>query len=715
MPEDTETKKTGRTPAELEEFLGQARKRFSAAAEDEKELREKFSDDLRFASPDGEDQWDAKMLAQRKAANRPALTFPRCHIFVQQVSNEARQNKPQVKYAVSDGGDEDTAEIMEGLARYIQYSSDAQVAYETAVEYSAGGSFGYYRFLTEYCDYDSDDLDLKVVPVLDPLTVYGILVPAIFGRKPKYWFVIQDIPKDEFKAEYPDSEMASLSWDEAEKECDGWVGSEYVRIAEYWWVTEERTKGSRRPKITIRCCKTNGLEILPGDDGESSETIWPGTKCNIMAVLGAQMIRDGKPTLSSIVRPQKTAQQLINYSKSRIAETLAQAPVSPYMTPEGSIAGYEAQWETLNTKPRPNITYKAYDASGRALPRPERDVSEAPIGSLSAFVAQEIDDMKATTGIYDASLGAQGNETSGRAILSRQQQSNLATMHFMDNLERSFKQAGEVMGELIPKIYDAARTIKILGPDEAQKIVKINQMHTDETGKDRHYDLAGTKGSWVVTMGKSYSSKRMEAFDNMQTVIQANPDLMNVIGDIMFRNYDGAGAEEMADRLHKMLPPQLQDDQNELPPQAQAAVAQAQQQSQMIQGEMQKLQFEKAAKVAEHQGKMQQIAAQFHADMALAAQDKETKLAVAEISTKAQSQSERDALVADLWKQFHAQAHDSAMAAQDHAHSQQMAAQQAAHQQDAQAQQADAASAQSAQEAVQQQAQQAAQPDSAQV
>jgi hypothetical protein len=201
------------------------------------------------------------------------------------------------------------------------------------------------------------------------------------------------------------------------------------------------------------------------------------------------------------------------------------------------------------------------------------------------------------------------------------------------------------MGELIPKIYDAARTIKILGPDEAQKIVKINQMHTDETGKDRHYDLAGTKGSWVVTMGKSYSSKRMEAFDNMQTVIQANPDLMNVIGDIMFRNYDGAGAEEMADRLHKMLPPQLQDDQNELPPQAQAAVAQAQQQSQMIQGEMQKLQFEKAAKVAEHQGKMQQIALQHQADMALEQQKLEAQITVAEISTKAQSQTERDALV----------------------------------------------------------------------
>jgi hypothetical protein len=429
MPEDT---------LKVDEFLATARKRFSAAAEDEKHLRDKFVSDLKFASPDGDDQWDPQLKMQREAAGRPAMSFPRCHTFVQQVSNEARQRKPTIKFSPRLDQDQDTADILEGLARYIQYDSQAQVAYETAIEYSAGGSWGFYRFLTEYCDDDSDDLELKIYPVLDPLTVYGIVVPAVFGRKPKYWFVIEEIPKEEFELQYPNSEMASLTWSEAERRGDGWAGKDSVRIAEYWWVEEKRVKGKRRPQTIIKTCKTNGMEILPGDDGEDSTTTWPGTICNVVAVLGKQMIMEGKPKLFSVVRPQKGAQQLINYSKSRIAETLSTSPISPFMVADGQIQGYEKQWESLNTVMRPFLTYKIVDSSGRALPPPARQVYEPPIQSLSAFVAQEIDDLKATTGIFDASLGAQSNETSGKAILARKDQANLTTMHYIDNLGRSF-------------------------------------------------------------------------------------------------------------------------------------------------------------------------------------------------------------------------------------------------------------------------------------
>lgn len=691
-----------------DDFLATMRKRFAAAAEDEKELRAKFVSDLKFASPDGEGQWDPQLKQDRENAGRPAMAFPRCHTFVQQVSNDARQNKPQVKFAQSDDGDKETAEIMEGLARYIQYSSNAQEAYETAIEYSAGGSFGYYRVLTDYCDDDSDDQDIKVVAVRDPLTVYGILLPSVFGRKPRFWFVVEDIPKDEFKALYPDSEVASLSWDEAERRGESWIGSESIRIAEYWCVEEKRVKGKRKPQITIKFCKTNGLEILPGDDGETSETVWPGTICNVIPVLGKQMIIEGKATLSSVVRPQKSAQQMLNYAKSRIAETLSQAPVSPFLVAEGQVAGYESQWETINTFPRPFITYKLTDNAGRPVPPPQRQTFEPPIQALSTFVMQESEDMKATTGIYDAALGSSGtNETSGQMVMRRQQQSNLTTMHFMDNLERSFKLAGEVIGELIPKIYDAARIIKILGPDEAQKIVTINQKHTNAAGQPRHFDLASAKGSWVITMGHSFSSKRMESFDMMQQVLQGQPGLLNVIGDIFFQNSDLAGADQLAERFHKMLPPQLQDDENNpLPPQAQAAVAQAQQQAQAMQGELQKMAMERQGKVIEHQGKMQQIAAQFQADMALAQQDRETKLAVAEIGTKAQSAGERQAFVEDLWKQFHSQSHDIAMQKDDQDHQQAMSQQQADQQSQMADQTAQNQSAQSAQDAAQSQAQQ---------
>lgn len=684
------------------EFLGRMRKQFSASAEDEKELRTKFSSDLKFASPDGDQQWDPLLKMQREQAGRPAMAFPRCHTFVSQVSNEARQNKPQIKFAPRLDADQDTAEIYEGLARFIQYESDAQIAYETAIEYSAGASFGYYRFMTAYAEDEGDEQELKILPVLDPLTVYGILVPACFNRKPKYAFVIEEIPKDEYKMAYPDSELASLPWQDAERTGEGWIGSESVRIAEYWWIEEKKVAGKRRPKGVVRFCKTNGMEILPGEDGETSETEWPGSSIAIIPVLGKQMIMDGKPQLFSVVRPQKAAQLLINYSKSRIAETLSTSPISPFMVVEGQISGYENEWANLNTSMKPTLTYKNIDVMGKPAGPPQRQISEPPIQSLSAFVAQEVDDMKATTGIFDASLGNKGNETSGQAIARRQQQSDLTTLHYMDNLARSFKKGGEIIAEIIPKIYDTAREIQILGVDEAPKIVLINKQHNDKSGQPKMFDMTKGKYNLVVTMGKAFDSKRMETFDTMQQVLATQPNLINMIGDIFFRNSDLAGADQLAERFKKMLPPQLQDQDGEpIPPQAQQQIAQAQHEVQVLNAACQhyealvaQLQFEKKAQVVKSS-----------TDYAMRKMEVEADLAKAEITTKAQNQNERITFVEDLIKQVVGQQHDAQMgqqqAQQDAALSQQGAQQQSG----LATQQAQQQSQQSAQDAQQSQQQ----------
>ena len=688
------------------EFMALARKRFSASAEDEKELRAKFVSDLKFASPDGDEQWDPQVKMQREMAGRPAMSFPRCHTFVQQVSNEARQKKPQIKFAPRLDQDKDTADILEGLARYIQYDSQAQVAYETAIEYSAGASFGYYRFITDYCDDDSDDLELKVLPVLDPLTIYGILVPACFNRRPMYGFVVEDMTKEEYTAKYPDTELSSLPWTEGEREGQGWVGSDSVRIAEYWTCERAKIKGKKRLGWKVKSYKINGFEILPGDDGESSETEWPGSSIPIIPVLGKQLIQEGKPKLYSVVRPQKGAQQLINYSKSRIAETLSVSPVSPFMVAAGQIKGFEQQWNSLNTVVRPYLEYNMVDNAGRPVPPPSRQVQEPPIQSLSAFVAQEVDDMKATTGIFDASLGASANEISGKAILARKDQSNLTTMHYIDNLARSFKVAGDIIAEVVPKIYDTERDIEILGEDEKQKIVTINAEHVDATGKTHNYKVKDAKMSYVVSMGQAFDSKRAESFDTMQQVLASAPQLLNIIGDLFFRQSDLAGADQIADRLQVMLPPQLQKNDEGIPPEAQAQIAQLKQQTQEATGQAQQLMMEKHGEMWKTQGKIKEIEAKFMADANLEKMKLENALAIAEVQTKAQNQQERAQMYADMQSDFHQSAHEAAMGAAQNQATQQQQAQQAQNQSQQSAQ--DAAQGQQAQaaQAAQQQQQQ---------
>jgi hypothetical protein len=597
---------------ELEEFMATARKQFDTDVAEEKDIRDEAALDLRFVAGD---QWDEKLKTARTLASRPSLTFNRCHTFVQPISNEARQNKPQVKFIGAEDDDEDLAEIYEGLARHIQYDSDAQVAYETAIEYSAGGGFGYHGLITEYCDGGrSDDQDLKVRIFPDPFAVYGVLIPSILGYEPDHAFIVSHLTKAEYKLQFPQSEMSAegFDWDGAKGNSGGWISDDKVRVAEYWVVEKEAKKtASGRTYFEKKVCyyKINGSEVL-------EETEWMDEVIPIFAVLGKQMVIDGTPKLFSVVRFQRDPQQLINLYKSRIAETLGTSPISPYIADPRQIAGYETQWANLNRNSTAILPHNAI-IDGQVVPPPQRQVLEPPIQAYSEAVQQEVEDMKATTGMYDAARGAESNEKSGIAIQRRQQQAAITNMHFLDNLERSFKKSGSAIARLIDKLYaDVKRKIRILGKDEEPKIVAINQKSKD--GKE--YKFGTSEFDVIVTMGRAFSTKRMESFDMMSSVIQASPDILPMVGDIFFANSDMAGADQLAERFKKMLPPNLQEQpEGETPDPAQVQAENAQLKAQMqemgaalqeaqnplkvkemeIQGQREKFQHEKEMKSAE--------------------------------------------------------------------------------------------------------------------
>jgi hypothetical protein len=260
------------TDTELSEFLATARKRFEQDSTDEKDIREEAAKDLRMEA--GE-QWDEKVKADREKAGRPVLTFPREHTFVQQVANEARQNKAQIKFVPETDEGKDSADIKEGLARHIQSEPDATVAYENAAEYAAAGSFGYYRIATEYCDDESWDQDIKIKPVLDPFSIYGILIPSCFGIEPDHAFEVEEVPLDTSSAIILIPKPIAQNWD-SESDGEGWIGTETVRIAGYWLFEDDGFKTLKRKnangeeetrkvaKKKIKYYKINGVEILPG-------------------------------------------------------------------------------------------------------------------------------------------------------------------------------------------------------------------------------------------------------------------------------------------------------------------------------------------------------------------------------------------------------------------------------------------------------------------
>lgn len=584
------------------------------AADSESEIRREAAEDLRFVAGD---QWDEKVKSDRLKAGKPALTFNRLPTFEQQVSNEVRQNKPSIKFSpVDNGADIDTAKVYEGMARHIQYASKADVAYETALQYSVSGSFGYFRLLTDYCHDESFDQELKFAPVLDPFSVYGIMIPTCLGLRPRYGFVVSDMEKETYKQKYGD--VAPFDWEMARKTAPDWVSDTHVKVAEYHYVeSKEREllliedgsgnsesvlsdelegeskaalkdlisrgelKTAKRRKVSVdqvKCCLINGVGVIPDSDTE-----WPGKRIPVFAVLGSQKIIDGKPRLFSLVRFMRDPQILINYYKTSIAENIGITNRVPYIGYKGQFT--DPRWQNANVVNYAYLEVEPTTVNGNIAPLPQRQHIEPAIQALSGAAAQEIDDLKAIAGIFDSSLGAEGNEKSGIAIQRRQAQSSITNLHFIDNLKRAQEEAGSELGVVIPVIYDTARQVRVIGEDESERVVTVNAPYEDpDTGEVKTHMLDAGRYDVAVNVGPSNATKRQETFEFIANLAQANPIILEIDGDILLRNSDAAGADEMADRHKKYIGlkyPGLVEEEGkkkvEIPPQIQSKMAQYEQ------------------------------------------------------------------------------------------------------------------------------------------
>src|SRR5262245_6216787 len=336
------------------------------------------------------------------------------------------------------------------------------------------------------------------------------------------------------------------------------------------------------------------------------------------------MFVEGKRFIFSLIRFARDPQKLYNFYRSSEAEAVMLGTMAPWIGVKGAFR--DRRWETANSTPWSYLEYEPSDIAGNPVPPPQRNVFESPIQALSLGAAHASDDIKATTNIFDPSLGAQGNETSGIAIQRRQSQSGMANMHFLDNLNRAIRHCGAILVDLIPKIYDTPREVRILGEDRTQQIVKVNQQYRDDKGKDRCYDFSLGTYDVALTIGPSYPTQRLEAFDTMTRMAQAYPQLLQVAGDLIFANGDFPGAEQIADRLKRTLPPELQDPPDGSEPLPPEVMAKLQQDAQMIQQLTQALQQANQL--------IQSGAAQIQSDQWKAALKAQTDLLIAEMRAK---------------------------------------------------------------------------------
>lgn len=591
-----------------EAILETAKKRFAIAQECWAEAHAAALEDWRFRAGD---QWPEQIKKERQADQRPTLVINKILPSLRQVTNDQRQNRPSIKvHPVDDNADVETAKIYQGMIRHIEQDSGADVAYDTAFEGAAIGGFGWFRVYTEYVDPTAFDQQIKIGMIEDPFSVlFDPNAKMPDGSDANFAFIVDDISKDSFIAEYGESKLATSSdWSTYAQASADWIRKDAVRVAEYYYkeykyaqvvqlsdgrVVEKdflsklfpeglppeiQIANERRAKIpVIKWCKINGCEIL-------EKTEWPGLWIPVVPVYGDKFILNGKRIFEGIVRHAKDPQRMYNYWKSTETETITLAPKAPFIAAEGQIPKqYEAQWKQANKKSYAYLTYKPTDHAGTLVPPPSRNAFEPPVQAITQAGLFASDDLKATTGLYDAALGNRSNETSGVAIQSRAAQAQTSNFHLIDNLTRSIRHAGRIVVDVIPKIYDTARAARIIGEEGEEEIVRINQ-EFEHKGQLVHFKMGVGKYDVSVQTGPSFATKRQEAAQSMLDLAKSAPQVMQAAPDLYVKALDIPNANEIAERLKKTLPPGLADDKDKkpIPPEVQAQMAQLDQMVQAL-------------------------------------------------------------------------------------------------------------------------------------
>jgi len=369
--------------------------------------------------------------------------------------------------------------------------------------------------------------------------------------------------KDEFKRMYPD--LPETQWDAAGNgDAQGWFTEDSVRVAEYYYIEHEEQEiqdpetGMSRMADVKRCmwCKVTGDTIL-------EQTEIPCKYIPIIPVIGHELWLQGRRYLAGLVRNAKDAQRMYNYYLSANAENVALSPKAPFIGVAGQFET-DPNWGRANKESVAYLEYDPVNIAGQPVGPPQRAMPPQASSAIMQAIQLAENDIMQSMGIYQPSLGAQSNEVSGRALFLRQKQADTNTFHYQDNLNRSIRQCGRVILDMIPKVYDRPRVARIIGEDGSPRTVKLNpnlpqaSVGTDNPAIDSIFNPTIGQYDVVCDSGPSYATKRDEASQMMLSLTQANPSLFGLIGDLMVKNMDWPGAEEISRRLQAMLPPQIQ-------------------------------------------------------------------------------------------------------------------------------------------------------------
>lgn len=596
---------------DVDSRIGEAIKFLEWANDADTMNRQEALEDLKFVN--GE-QWPIELQNSRNLESRPVLTINKLDGYCRQVINQIRQQRPRPKvHGMNSQSDAKVAQVIQGIIRHIEANSNADNAYDTAADYSVRMGWGFIRVRTDYVSDDSFEQEIYIDPVDNPFTVYfdpNSVLPD--GSDGETCLITTMMSKKAFKKMYPGADVDSFTQRGTGDSQSEWITKEDIRVAEYFYTVRKASKlillsdGSsifedefkkqqemfiqggvypidERPSVrkSIKWCKLTATEVLEEGD-------WAGKYLPIIPVYGRHVVIGDKRKKFGMVRYAKDAQRMYNFWQTSTTESVALAPKAKWVMAEGQDEGHENEWATANIKSFPLLRYKQTDIEGRPAPAPQRLQPEPPPTGILAATASIDDDIKTLMGIFDPAQAGQGN-ISGKALNGQQQQVDLSNFDFYDNLTKSQCQVARLILDLIPKIYDTQRVLRIIGDDGKPELVTVNER--DAANQVVNNNLMVGLYDVVMDTGPGYNSKREAAVEAMTPILAADPNLMAQIGDLWFRNQDFPGADLIADRLATLNPLAQIDEKSDVPPQAQMAIKQLQEQLKQAEQQMQQMQL----------------------------------------------------------------------------------------------------------------------------
>ncbi len=532
------------------DFIKRSRDRWKTSDQSSQKFREKMRRDQLFASGGG-NQWTAEDKAIRSDEGRPCLEINRIPQFIRQVANQARANRSQIQYTPRGGGATlELAGVLQGLARGIEMESDADIAYDTAVDSQLVIGIGFVRLRSKWANGTSFDSVCSIDRIRNPLAVYWdpSTQDANFADC-RFMHVIGVVGKDEYDGRWGEaSPYASLvEFVKTNSQASDWMPEGKVVIAEYFYVEVEQKillqladgatiwkedaekyqqavqlaggapvpVARERPVETrvVRWCLHNAIDILEGNEDKTSGRVLPGTRIPLFPVIGTEEDKDGDVDYKGMVRDSIDPQRMYNFWASSIAETVGLTPKSPWLAEASQVSQYLDDWKEANRKTLSVLVYDGKSVDGNLIPPPQRNIAEPPIQGMVMGLKEADQDLKAVMGLFEASLGERGPQQSGKAISAVQQQGLVANSNFLDNRERTKRAIGRSLLEWMPAVYDSARIAHIVDPSGRKKRVMVHS-GPDFKPSERPPDVSGVYDISVgeydvsVSTGPSFPTER---------------------------------------------------------------------------------------------------------------------------------------------------------------------------------------------------------------